>query len=278
MILADKSKLMYFLIFGVLFTIAIGCETEAVQTLPQRDWELVWSDDFSGAAGTAPDASKWVFDIGTGGNGWGNQELQYYTNRPSNIGLDGQGNLVLTARQESYKGASFTSARIKTQGKFQQAYGRFEARMKTPYGPGLWPAFWLLGANIETATWPQCGEIDIMEQRGQEPYINHGTIHGPGYSGGNAITKSFANTNGRFDTEFHVYAVEWGTDYIDFFVDNFLYQRITPQNTPGQWVYNQPFFILLNLAVGGSYVGFPTSDTPFPQNLTVDYVKVYKQK
>jgi len=278
MILADKSKLMYFLIFGVLFTIAIGCETEAVQTLPQRDWELVWSDDFSGAAGTAPDASKWVFDIGTGGNGWGNQELQYYTNRPSNIGLDGQGNLVLTARQESYKGSSFTSARIKTQGKFQQAYGRFEARMKTPYGPGLWPAFWLLGANIETATWPQCGEIDIMEQRGQEPYINHGTIHGPGYSGGNAITKSFANTNGRFDTEFHVYAVEWGTDYIDFFVDNFLYQRITPQNTPGQWVYNQPFFILLNLAVGGSYVGFPTSDTPFPQNLTVDYVKVYKQK
>lgn len=260
----------------VVMAVAIySCKQDAVQTLPERSWSLVWSDDFTGTAGAAPDATKWGFDIGA--SGWGNQELQYYTNRPSNVSLDGKGNLVITARQESFSGAPFTSARIKTQGKFTQAYGRFEARMKTPAGPGLWPAFWMLGANIDTKGWPQCGEIDIMEQRGQEPYINNGSIHGPGYSGGSAITKSFALNNGRFDTDFHVYAVEWGTDYIDFFVDDFLYQRITPEKVPGEWVYNQPFFLILNVAVGGNYVGFPTTGTPFPQSLTVDYVKVYKQ-
>lgn len=253
-----------------------SCKQEAVQTLPQREWDLVWSDEFAGTAGASPDASKWAFDIGA--SGWGNQELQYYTNRPSNVSLDGNGNLVITARQESFSGAPFTSARVKTQGKFSQAYGRFEARMKTVTGPGLWPAFWMLGANIDTKGWPQCGEIDIMEQRGQEPFINNGSIHGPGYSGGNAITKSFALTNGRFDTEFHIYAVEWGTDYIDFFVDDFLYKRVTSKDVPGEWVYNQPFFIIMNVAVGGNYVGFPTTGTPFPQTLTVDYVRVYKQR
>lgn len=262
----------------VIASVFYSCERDAVQTLSQRDWELVWSDDFTGAIGLSPDASKWAFDIGTGGNGWGNQELQYYTNRPSNVSLDGNGNLVITARRESFSGSPFTSARVKTQGKFSQAYGRFEARMKTTTGPGIWPAFWMLGGNVDTKPWPLCGEIDIMEQRGQEPYINNGSIHGPGYSGGNAITKTYALTNGRFDTDFHIYAVEWGVDYIDFFVDNFLYQRITPKDVPGEWVYNQPFFIIMNVAVGGNYVGFPTTGTPFPQSLTVDYVKVYKQK
>jgi beta-glucanase (GH16 family) len=254
-----------------------SCKQEAVQTVPERSWTLTWSDEFDGTAGSAPKAANWAFDIGTGTNGWGNSELQYYTNRPSNVSLDGNGNLVITARQESFSGAPFTSARIKTQGKFTQAYGRFEARMKTVTGPGLWPAFWLLGANIDTKPWPQCGEIDIMEQRGQEPYINNATIHGPGYSGGASITKKYALTNGRFDTEFHVYAAEWGPDFIDFFVDGFLYKRVTPKDVPGEWVFNQPFFMILNVAVGGNYVGFPTTGTPFPQTLTVDYVRVYKQ-
>jgi beta-glucanase (GH16 family) len=260
----------------MLLLMQTGCEKEAKQTLPERSWELVWSDEFTGAANASPDATKWVFDIGA--TGWGNAELQYYTNRPSNVSLDGKGNLVITARRESYFGAPFTSARVKTQGKFAQAYGRYEARMKTVTGPGLWPAFWMLGANIDTKPWPQCGEIDIMEQRGQEPNANNATIHGPGYSGGAAITKKYTLANGRFDTEFHIYAVEWGTDYIDFFVDDFLYKRITPKDVPGEWVYNQPFFIIMNVAVGGNYVGFPTTGTPFPQTLTVDYVKVYKQK
>lgn len=260
---------------AVLFSLNTGCKRDAVQTLPNRSWTLVWSDDFTGAAGDAPDASKWGFDIGNGG--WGNSELQYYTNNASNIKQDGQGNLVITARAESFGGSGFTSARIKSKGLFSQAYGRFEARIKTPYGPGIWPAFWLLGDNVDTDGWPQCGEIDIMEQRGQESYINHGSLHGPGYSGAGAITKAYGLTNGRFDTDFHIYAVEWGTDFIDYYVDDFLYQRITPGAVPGNWVYDHPFFIILNVAVGGNYVGFPTSGTPFPQSMYVDYVKVYRQ-
>ncbi len=266
-------------VLGILVVLlAGGCEKAAIQTLPDRNWELAWSDDFTGAAGSAPDAGKWAFDIGTGSNGWGNSELQYYTNRPENIKLDGNGMLVITAKSESYAGSGFTSARIKTKGLFAQQYGRFEARIKTPTGPGLWPAFWMLGANIDTKPWPQCGEIDIMEQRGQQPSVTWGSVHGPGYSGGGAISKPYGLVNGRFDTEFHVYAVEWGEDYIDYFVDNYLFQRITPETVTGDWVYNTPFFLLLNVAVGGNFVGFPTTGTPFPQSMYVDYVKVYKQK
>jgi beta-glucanase (GH16 family) len=264
----------FFALMGLAFT---ACEVDATQTLEQRNWQLTWSDEFDGPAGQSPDAAKWTFDIGTGSNGWGNQELQYYTNRPENASLDGQGNLVITARRETFSGSPFTSARLKTQGLFEQAYGRFEARLKTPYGPGLWPAFWLLGANITTVDWPQCGEIDIMELRGQEPNLINGSVHGPGYSGGAAITQGFGSTERRFDDEFHLFAVEWGKDYIDFFVDNTLYQRLTPDELPGEWVYDHPFFIIMNVAVGGNYVGFPTSLTPFPQRMTVDYVRVYQE-
>jgi beta-glucanase (GH16 family) len=238
---------------------------------------LTWSDEFDGAVGSSPDTSKWKFDIGTGVNGWGTSELEYYTNRPSNVQLSGDGHLVITARRESYAGSGFTSARLKTQGLFSQKYGRFEAKIKTPSGPGVWPAFWLLGDNITEVSWPQCGEIDIMEQRGQQPAITHGSVHGPGYSGANAKTKPYALMEGRFDTDFHIYAIEWGPDYIDFFVDDYLYQRIQPDDLSGEWVYNQPFFIILNVAVGGNYVGYPTTATPFPQSMIVDFVRVYKQ-
>ncbi|HMU45031.1 MAG TPA: glycoside hydrolase family 16 protein [Chitinophagaceae bacterium] len=278
--LLSYKPIFRFLINGTLLVILIfsanSCKKNAVQTLPQRSWELTWSDDFDGTSGSAPDAANWSFDIGN--SGWGNSELQYYTNRSSNAALDGNGNLVITARTENFGGSGFTSARINTKNKFGQAYGRFEARIKTPYGPGIWPAFWLLGENEDTEGWPNCGEIDIMEQRGQQPYINNGTVHGPGYSAGNAITKAYGITDGRFDTDFHLYAIEWGPDFIDFFVDNFLYQRITPKDVSGPWVYDHSFFIILNVAVGGNYVGFPTSGTPFPQSMYVDYVKVYKQK
>lgn len=280
-LLSHKSFFRYYvnsILTVVLIFSLTSCKKNAVQTLPQRSWELAWEDDFTGTSGSAPDNSKWSFDIGTGVNGWGNSELQYYTNRSSNASLDGNGNLVITARTENFGGSGFTSARVNTKNKFEQAYGRFEARIKTPYGPGIWPAFWLLGSDVDTNEWPLCGEIDIMEQRGQEPYINHGSVHGPGYSGGNSITKAYALMDGRFDTDFHIYAIEWGPDYIDYFVDNFLYQRITPDNVTGEWVYNHSFFIILNVAVGGSYVGFPTTGTPFPQSMYVDYVKVYNQK
>lgn len=264
-------------IAGTLILLSLStCTVDEAQSLEQRNWQLTWSDEFEGNAGQSPDASKWTFDIGTGNNGWGNQELQYYTKRPENVALDGKGNLVLTARRESFSGSAFTSARLKTQGLFSQTYGRFEARLKTPYGPGVWPAFWLLGNEVSTLGWPQCGEIDIMELRGQEPQLINGTVHGPGYSGGAAVTKIFGLKNSRFDADFHVFAIEWGQDYIDFFVDNTLYQRITPEKLDGEWVFNDPFFIIMNIAVGGNYVGFPVLQTPFPQMMTVDYVRVYQ--
>lgn len=251
-----------------------GCQKDEVQKLDRPEWQLTWSDEFNGTAGQLPDATKWNFDTGTGENGWGNQELQSYTNKPQNVSMDGNGNLVITAIRS---GDSYSSARINTKGLFSQKYGRFEARIKTTYGPGVWPAFWMLGSNIDQVSWPQCGEIDIMEQRGQQPSVTYGTLHGPGYSGGSSVGKPYGLLNGRFDTDYYIYAVEWGEDHIDFFVNDFLFQRLTPENVKGEWVYDQPFFLLLNVAVGGNFVGFPTSGTPFPQSMYIDYVKVYKQ-
>ncbi len=261
-----------------LFFVFAGCQNDD-NAIVKRNWQLVWEDDFNGNTGQSPDAARWIYDIGVGpGNdGWGNSELQYYTDAPENVSLDGAGNLAITARSESFGGRSFTSSRIKTKGLFQQAYGRFEARMKMPWGPGIWPAFWMLGSNIDEVQWPQCGEIDIMEYRGQQPNLVYGTLHGPGYSGGASITKGYGFENDRFDKDFHLFAVEWGEGYIDFFVDETLYQRLTPKDVPGEWVYDQPFYMILNVAVGGNYVGFPTPQTPFPQTMLVDYVKVYKE-
>jgi beta-glucanase (GH16 family) len=274
----NPSTLIHSTLLTVLAFAAWSCGDDS-NALVEREYQLVWADEFNGAAGQTPDAAKWAYDIGIGpGNdGWGNQELQYYTDRPENIALDGAGNLAITARRESYAGRAFTSARINTKGIFSQGYGRFEARIQMPWGPGLWPAFWMLGANIDEVAWPQCGEIDIMEYRGQEPNLIHGSVHGPGYSGGAAITKSFGFADNRFDVDFHVFAVEWGEDYIDYFVDETLYQRLRPDDLPGEWVFDQPFFLILNVAVGGNYVGFPTPQTPFPQTMLVDYVKVYQE-
>jgi beta-glucanase (GH16 family) len=272
----NYSLLVSVILFLTVLLSSWGCQDDD-NALAKRNYQLVWEDNFAGAAGESPDATKWTYDTGTGDNGWGNQELQYYTDRPQNVSLDGSGNLAITARSESFGGRGFTSARIKTQGIFNQAYGRFEARLKMPWGPGIWPAFWMLGSNIDEVSWPQCGEIDIMEYRGQQPNLIHGTVHGPGYSGGAAITKSFGFENDRFDKDFHVFAIEWSEEVIDFFVDDTLYQRITPDGVTGEWVYDQPFFIILNVAVGGNYVGFPTPQTPFPQTMLVDYVKVYQE-
>lgn len=264
-----------FFVLSFLLLSFTSCDVDTTQKTGKRNWQLVWSDDFDGAVSTLPDAKKWAFDIGN--SGWGNSELQYYTNKPENVALDGSGNLVITARKESFGGAAFTSARIKTQGLFAQKYGRFEARLKTPYGPGIWPAFWLLGDNINEVGWPQCGEIDIMELRGQQPNVIHGSVHGPGYSGGNAITAPHGLMNSRYDSDFHVFAIEWNEDSIDYYVDDYLYHRLKKSEVKGTWVYDHPFFIILNVAVGGNYVGFPTDQTPFPQKMIIDYVKVYQE-
>ena len=268
-----KNSIFTISLFSLCMLVAFaGCDDD--NGIEERNWQLVWQDEFDGPAGQSPDPAKWTYDIGTD---WGNAQLEFDTDRPENVSLDGEGNLAIIARKESYAGSAFTSARITTKGLFEQAYGRYEARMKMPWGPGLWPAFWLLGGNIDLVSWPQCGEIDVMEYRGQEPHLIHGSVHGPGYSGGAAITKSYGFTNGRFDVGFHIFAVEWGEGYIDFFVDDVLYQRITPDDVTGEWVYDHPFYIILNVAVGGNYVGFPTDQTNFPQTMLVDWVRVYKE-
>lgn len=257
-----------------LILMSFGCNKNETQELEDRNWKLVWSDEFDGDSLSKPDSTKWGYDLGNGQNGWGNQELQNYTNNTDNVSLDGAGNLLITAIRI---GDNISSGRINTKGLYSQKYGRFEARLKTPYGPGLWPAFWMLGDNIDEVSWPQCGEIDVMELRGQLPNIIAGTLHGPGYYGGNPITKSYALPNDRFDAKFHLFAIEWDEDKIDFFVDNFLYQRIEKESVTGTWVFDKSFYMLLNIAVGGNYVGFPTAGTPFPQTMTVDYVRAYQK-
>lgn len=235
-------------------------------------WQLLWSDEFNETG--ALNASNWTYDLGAGG--WGNNELQEYTNTADNV-ISEDGVLKIIAQKIPMNGYdAFTSARVKTLGLFSETYGRFEARIKTPSGAGIWPAFWLLGDSVETVGWPQCGEIDIMELVGQRPNIISGTIHGPGNFGTGGIGKTFGYANERFDGDFHLFAIEWGVDYLDFYVDDNLYQRITPGDVE-EWVFNEPFHIILNVAVGGNLVGFPTSSTPFPQTMEVDYVRVYKE-
>jgi beta-glucanase (GH16 family) len=247
-----------------------------------RSWTQIWADEFNGPTGSGVDPHKWVLE--TGGGGWGNNELEYYTDRLQNAYLE-NGVLVIKAIKETYTGSdgvtrNYTSARLKTQGKFEQAYGRFEARIKIPYGQGIWPAFWMLGSDIPQVGWPQCGEIDIMENIGKEPSIVHGTIHGPGYSGDAGIGAAYSLPNReRFADTYHIYAVEWEPRAIRWYVDGNLYKTITPADLPARasWVFNHPFFLLLNVAVGGKWPGNPDTSTVFPQVMLVDYVRVYRR-
>jgi beta-glucanase (GH16 family) len=265
----NKNSFILSIISVVLLT---SCSSDEKQTVVTKT-QLVWSDEFE--VNGAPDSDLWSFNIGTGSNGWGNNELQYYTSRPENIKVE-DGMLKITALNQAYMGASHTSARILTKGKFETKYGRIEARIKLPLGKGLWPAFWMLGADSDTVIWPQCGEIDIMEYLGSSPTKIFGTVHGPGYSGGASIGKNYFLANSRFDTDFHVFGVEWDENYINFYVDDMLYNRITPDDVPGEWVFNKPFYLILNMAVGGNLPGVPNSQTRFPQTMYVDYVRVYQ--
>lgn len=248
----------------------------ACEAVENPTWTLVWEDEFEGAAGQLPDPQRWAFDVG--GHGWGNAQLEYNTDRAENVSLDGSGNLAIVAREESYQGNGYTSARIKTQELFEQAYGRFEARIRLPVGAGIWPAFWMLGYDIDTVGWPECGEIDIMEFRGQEPGVIHGSLHGPGHSGGQAVTQRYALPNGRFDTDFHVFGVEWDSESISWFVDGERYNRVRSGDVSGRWAYDHPFFLLLNVAVGGNFIGPPNAATVFPQTMLVDWVRVYERE
>jgi beta-glucanase (GH16 family) len=271
--------LLLALIGSTPFASAATPETAAAK---DRQWKLTWSDEFSGPNNSLPDASKWSIEVG---GHWFNNELQAYTNRPQNIHLE-NGNLVITATRENYTGAdgvsrSYTSARINTHGKFTQKYGRFEARIKLPRGQGMWPAFWLLGDDEKTSGWPKCGEIDIMENVGSRMSVVLGTIHGPGYSGDKGPTANYTRSNDRnFSDDFHLFVVEWEPAAIRFYVDGNLYETRTPADLPAgtNWVFDHPFFIILNLAVGGNLPGSPDATTQFPQSMLVDYVRVYEHK
>lgn len=254
---------------------SVSCRKTDLATQPTTPSTLVWSDEFNGAAGSPPDPTKWKYEVGTG---WGNAQLEYDTNRTTNVALDGAGHLLITARQESYLGSAYTSGRINTRGLFSRTGGRFEARIQLPIGRGIWPAFWLLGDNIASVGWPSCGEIDVMEYRGQAPATVLGSAHGPGYSGGNSLTSSYSLPSGDFSQGFHVFAVEWTASRITWSVDGNLYKTITPSSLPsnGTWVFDHPFSILLNLAVGGTFVGSPDASTVFPQSMIVDWVRVYR--
>ncbi|WP_203839785.1 family 16 glycosylhydrolase [Winogradskya humida] len=236
---------------------------------------ITWQDEFNGAAGSPVDGSKWKFD--TGGGGFGNNELQYYTTSTSNVQQDGQGHLAITARKENpanyqchYGTCQYTSGRILTADKFSQTYGRFEASLKIPKGQGIWPAFWMLGGS----NWPTTGEIDIMENVGYAPNTVYGTVHGPGYSGAGGIGGN-KSLSAPLSDAFHTYAVDWSPNLIVWTVDGQEYFRVTPANINGnQWVYNHNFFMILNVAVGGNWPGNPDASTVFPQTMLVDWVRV----
>ena len=240
-------------------------------------WKLVWSDEFNQPDGSAPDPAKWGYEIG--GKGWGNNESEYYTARTNNARIE-DGGLVIEARKEDYGGRTIASTRLLTKGKWSWTYGRFEARIKIPRGQGIWPAFWMLGTNIDSTGWPACGEIDIMENIGKEPDKIHGTVHGPGYSGGNGIGGSFTLPgDAAMADDFHIFAVECQTNDIRWFLDGRQYFQVTPTNLPAgaRWVFSAPKFLLLNLAVGGNWTGSPDASTVFPQRMIVDYVRIYRK-
>lgn len=248
--------------------------------------KLVWSDEFSGSANQPPNPSTWSPEIGGGNHGWGNQQMEYDTN--SNAYQDGKGNLILEARKENpanyqcwYGSCLYTSTRMNTNTHFSIEYGRIEARIKVSKGQGLWPAFWLLGTNINTVGWPACGEIDVMESVGSVPNTIYGTIHGPNLSGSG--TYGFGGTStlpsGYFADDYHIFAVQWDSSQVAFFMDNVNYSTITKTNAiqrNGQWVFDHPFYLILDNAVGGSWPKNPDTTTVLPQKMYIDYVRVYQ--
>ena len=252
-------------LFLIILISGFGAGLKAQQI--NNGMKLIWSDEFN--TDGAPDPSKWGYDLGTGVGGWGNSELQYYTERAENVIVKG-GVLKITARKERYKGCDYTSARLLSMNKFAFKYGKVVIRAKLPSGVGTWPALWMLGSDIKTAGWPRCGEIDVMEHRGSELNKIFGTLHYPGRSGGNADgnTEVIANAT----TEFHLYSLEWSASEIKIFADNHLIHNVAnTANIP----FNNDFFCIVNIAIGGTFGG--TVDPAFTSSaMEVDYIRVYK--
>ncbi|WP_441249301.1 glycoside hydrolase family 16 protein [Kitasatospora sp. McL0602] len=259
--------------------LALLAHTPPAQAAPAPYWTLVWSDEFTGAAGTAPDRWRWNHD--TDGLGHGNNELEYYTTGTANAGLDGAGHLLLTARADDAAGlpcwygpCRYTSARLNTAGHFSAGTGRIEARIKIPCGEGLWPAFWALGTRTDLLGWPNAGEIDVMENTGAEPGTVHSALHGPG--GFDRVTAYSLPGGGRFCDDYHVYAAERHVDRVNFLVDGQVHHTVLQSEAGSRWVFDQPFYLVLDLAVGGDFPGPPDATTVFPAVMAVDYVRAYR--
>jgi beta-glucanase (GH16 family) len=240
---------------------------------------LAWSDEFDGPAGSPPDPATWRPE--TGGHGWGNQELQFYTEH-DNASLDGTGNLVIVVqrsdgrlRDDRYGDRRYTSARLISKDRVAVRYGVVQARMRLPGGRGMWPAFWMLGQNVDQAGWPGCGEIDVMENFGTDPAVVQGTVHGPGYCGANGIAAS-CDAGLDLSAAFHVYSVAWEPARIRWYLDDRHYATVTPGDLRGhRWMFDHDFFLLVNVAVGGVASVPPDTSTAFPQRLLVDYIRLY---
>ena len=251
-------------------------------------WVEVWSDEFDGASGASIDPANWQPDTADGCHqavcGWGNQEKEYYTASTQNVALDGRGHLMIVARRATsrlscyYGPCRYTSGKITTRGKFEASPGRVEARIKLPAGQGLWPAFWMLGADFLTTGWPACGELDIMENHGSRPATTSSAIHGPGYSGQTPFVHAMTLERDSFADDFHTFAVVWDSLRVQFFVDDALHYTVERPEVErfGKWVFDKPFFVILNLAVGGTFDGDPQSDAVLPATMLVDYVRVYR--
>jgi beta-glucanase (GH16 family) len=243
-------------------------------------WSLAWSDEFDGAAGSPVDPATWQPEVG--GHGWGNEELQYYTDSGENASLDGAGNLAIVVqrsdphlRDRRIGGCEYTSARLISKDRVAFSYGLVQARIRLPRGRGIWPAFWMLGRNIDEVGWPQCGEIDVMENFGKDPKVVHGTVHGPGYAGGAAITASH-DAGASLADGFHVYSVRWEPERIRWYLDDELYGTVTPGDLRGNpWVFDHDFFLLVNVAVGGTFSERADNSATFPQTMLIDYIRVH---
>jgi hypothetical protein len=237
---------------------------------------LQWSDEFNDRN---VNAGNWKFETGTGSNGWGNNELENYTSRQQNVFVS-EGNLVIEARQEAYSGSNYTSARMISQGLQEFQYGHIDIRAKLPVAKGMWPAIWMLGSDISQASWPACGEIDIMELVGQYPSRCTSTLHWANNAGEDTYkNKDYNLLSGDFSQRFHVFSADWQKDTVSFSVDGNLFLTITnndiaPYNNP----FNSSFFFILNVAVGGNWPGPPDNTTSFPQRMFVDYVRVFSKQ
>lgn len=263
-----------------LFPTATLATTGIPDSAPE--WIQVWADEFDQPDGTQLDPEYWNYSTGTGNRGWGNNESQTYTDRPENVFIE-DGKLVIQAIEEKYMGAKYTSARVNTMVKAEFTYGRFEARAKLPNTQGIWPAIWMMPTLSKYGNWPASGEIDIMEFIGSEPDQVHGSLHF-----GNPHTyhtESYQSPEGEyFDQNFHIFVVEWEPDQIRWYLDGQLFQQVSSdewftsyKNAPETAPFDQPFHLILNVAVGGNWPGYPDESSTFPQRMTVDYVRVYQR-